>query len=49
LHLEYEHPAGDFESFERWAVGAAQDDHGWEAPEQVACLRVAAREVLEDA
>jgi hypothetical protein len=44
LHLEYEHPAGHFEPFERWAAGAAQDDHGREAREQVARLRVADRE-----
>jgi uncharacterized protein (TIGR02118 family) len=44
LHLEYEHPAGHFEPFERWAASAAQDDHGREAREQVAGLRVADRE-----
>jgi hypothetical protein len=44
LHLDYEHPAGHFEPFKRWAAGAAQDDHGREAREQVAGLRVADRE-----
>ena len=44
LHLEYEHPAGHFEPFERLAAGAAQDDHGREAREQVARLRIADRE-----
>jgi hypothetical protein len=28
LHLDYEHPAGHLEPFERWAAGAAQDDYG---------------------
>jgi hypothetical protein len=44
LHLEYEHPSGHFEPFERWPAGAAQDYHGRKAPEQVARLRVADRE-----
>jgi hypothetical protein len=44
LHLEYEHPAGHFQPFEGRAAGAAQDDHGREAREQVARLRVADRE-----
>jgi len=43
LHLEYEHPAGDFESFKGRAA-AAQDDHCREAPEQVARLRITDRE-----
>ena len=44
LHLEEEHPAGHLEPFERRAAGAAQDDRGREAGEQVARLRVADRE-----
>ncbi len=35
---------GHFETFERLAAAAAQDDHGREAREQVARLRVAGRE-----
>jgi hypothetical protein len=43
LHLEYEHPPGHFQPFERRAAAAPQDDHGREAPEQVTRLRVADR------
>jgi hypothetical protein len=43
-HLDYKHPAGDFEPFERWTPGTAQNDHGREAREQVARLWVADRE-----